>query len=92
MAHAYITALQNRQEGHRTTTTTTRTAEEVQYTPQLQTVATAKHFDVHGGPENIPSSRFSFDSIVSDRDWIESFQPAFKKAVEAGVESCKLQL
>ena len=40
--------------------------------------ATCKHFDVHTGPENIPSSRFDFDSIVTYRDWVESFQPAFK--------------
>lgn len=27
--------------------------------------ATCKHFDVHGGPENIPVSRLSFDARVS---------------------------
>lgn len=27
--------------------------------------AGCKHFDVHGGPENIPVSRFSFDAKVS---------------------------
>ena len=27
--------------------------------------AGCKHFDVHGGPENIPVSRFSFDSKVT---------------------------
>lgn len=26
--------------------------------------AGCKHFDVHGGPENIPVSRFSFDAKV----------------------------
>ena len=26
--------------------------------------AGCKHFDVHGGPENIPTSRFSFDAKV----------------------------
>jgi len=26
--------------------------------------AGCKHFDVYGGPENIPSSRFSFDAKV----------------------------
>ena len=30
----------------------------------LRTGACCKHFDVHGGPENIPSSRFSFDAKV----------------------------
>jgi hypothetical protein len=44
----------------------------------IEAVATCKHFDVHTGPENIPSSRFSFDSVVSYRDWVETFQPAFK--------------
>ena len=26
--------------------------------------AGCKHFDVHGGPENIPVSRFSFNAVV----------------------------
>ena len=29
--------------------------------------AGCKHFDVHGGPENIPVSRFSFDAKVSPK-------------------------
>ena len=49
--------------------------------------ATCKHFDVHTGPENIPTSRFSFDAVVSYRDWIETFQPAFKACGEAGAMS-----
>jgi beta-glucosidase len=32
-------------------------------------------------------SRFSFDAIVSYRDWIETFQPAFKACGEAGAMS-----
>ncbi|XP_061167474.1 xylan 1,4-beta-xylosidase-like [Saccostrea echinata] len=46
--------------------------------------AGCKHFDVHGGPENIPVSRFSFDAKVSERDWRLTFLPAFKKCVQAG--------
>ncbi|KAK3097560.1 hypothetical protein FSP39_010802 [Pinctada imbricata] len=49
--------------------------------------AGCKHFDVHGGPENIPVSRFSFDAKVSERDWRLTFQPAFKKCVQAGTAS-----
>ena len=30
----------------------------------LEANAGCKHFDVHGGPENIPVSRFSFDAKV----------------------------
>lgn len=44
----------------------------------LEAVATCKHFDAYTGPENIPESRFTFDSVVSWRDWKETFQPAFK--------------
>ncbi|ELU13850.1 hypothetical protein CAPTEDRAFT_222124 [Capitella teleta] len=49
--------------------------------------AGCKHFDVHGGPENIPSSRFSFDSKVSVRDWRMTFLPQFKMCIEAGTHS-----
>ena len=49
--------------------------------------ATCKHFDVHTGPEDIPENRMQFDSVVSYRDWIETFQPAFKACAEAGVMS-----
>lgn len=31
----------------------------------IEANAGCKHFDVHGGPENIPVSRFSFDAMVS---------------------------
>ena len=30
----------------------------------LEANAVCKHFDVHGGPENIPVSRFSFNAQV----------------------------
>ncbi|XP_025097185.1 probable beta-D-xylosidase 2 [Pomacea canaliculata] len=49
--------------------------------------AGCKHFDVHGGPENIPVGRDSFDAQVSDRDWRSTFLPAFKACVEAGTYS-----
>ena len=53
----------------------------------VEAVATCKHFDVHSGPENIPSSRFTFDALVSYRDWLQTFQPAFRACAEAGVMS-----
>ncbi|XP_071112760.1 uncharacterized protein [Haliotis cracherodii] len=46
--------------------------------------AGCKHFNVHGGPENIPVSRFSFDAKVSERDWRTTFLPAFRSCVKAG--------
>ncbi|ESO99214.1 hypothetical protein LOTGIDRAFT_239741 [Lottia gigantea] len=44
-----------------------------------------KHFNVHGGPDDVPVSRFSFDSQVqvSIRDWRTTFLPAFRYCVEA---------
>ncbi|XP_052812007.1 uncharacterized protein LOC128239425 [Mya arenaria] len=50
----------------------------------VQANAGCKHFDVHGGPENIPQSRFSFDAKVTDRDWRLTFLPAFRQCVLAG--------
>ncbi|XP_048240193.1 probable beta-D-xylosidase 2 isoform X3 [Haliotis rufescens] len=49
--------------------------------------AGCKHFNVHGGPDNIPSSRFSFDAEVSERDWRTTFLPAFRTCVTAGTYS-----
>ncbi|XP_046550186.1 probable beta-D-xylosidase 2 [Haliotis rubra] len=46
--------------------------------------AGCKHFNVHGGPEDIPVSRFSFDAKVSERDWRTTFLPAFRTCVKAG--------
>ena len=31
----------------------------------LQATGGCKHFDVHGGPENIPESRLGFNAVVS---------------------------
>ncbi|XP_030074114.1 uncharacterized protein LOC115479922 isoform X2 [Microcaecilia unicolor] len=49
--------------------------------------AGCKHFDVHGGPENIPVSRFSFDAKVEERDWRMTFLPQFQACVRAGTYS-----
>ena len=50
----------------------------------LNTNAGCKHFDVHNGPENIPTSRFSFDVKLSEFDWRSTFLPAFHACVNAG--------
>ncbi|ELT94452.1 hypothetical protein CAPTEDRAFT_106235 [Capitella teleta] len=50
----------------------------------LRANAGCKHFDVHGGPEDIPVSRFSFDAKVKMRDWRMTFLPQFKMCVDAG--------
>ncbi|XP_075709407.1 uncharacterized protein LOC142742989 isoform X2 [Rhinoderma darwinii] len=49
--------------------------------------AGCKHFAVHGGPENIPVSRFSFDAKVEERDLRMTFLPQFQACVEAGTYS-----
>ncbi|XP_045198053.2 uncharacterized protein LOC123552448 isoform X2 [Mercenaria mercenaria] len=49
--------------------------------------AGCKHFAVHGGPDNIPTSRFNFDAKVSDRDMRLTFLPAFRACVRAGTYS-----
>ncbi|CAI8019306.1 Xylan 1,4-beta-xylosidase [Geodia barretti] len=49
--------------------------------------AGCKHFDVHGGPENIPVSRFSFNANVTTRDWRMTFLPQFRACIEAGAWS-----
>ncbi|KAK7108024.1 hypothetical protein V1264_015827 [Littorina saxatilis] len=49
--------------------------------------AGCKHFDVHGGPENIPILRVKFDAQVSEVDWHQTFLPAFKACVDAGTYS-----
>jgi beta-glucosidase len=51
----------------------------------LKTVATAKHFAVHSGPE---VSRHSDNFDISDKDLYETYLPAFEAAVEeANVQS-----
>ncbi|XP_074832174.1 uncharacterized protein LOC142001137 isoform X2 [Carettochelys insculpta] len=49
--------------------------------------AGCKHFSVHGGPENIPVSRFTFDAKVLERDWRMTFLPQFQACVRAGSHS-----
>ncbi|MFC4213088.1 glycoside hydrolase family 3 C-terminal domain-containing protein [Pedobacter lithocola] len=51
----------------------------------FKTIATVKHFAVHSGPEQ---SRHNFNAEVSDRDFFETYTPAFKMAIQdAGVYS-----
>ena len=47
----------------------------------LKLVATSKHFVVHSGPE---PDRHRFNAIPSDRDFIETYIPHFKKTVQEG--------
>ncbi|HWB32583.1 MAG TPA: glycoside hydrolase family 3 C-terminal domain-containing protein [Acidobacteriaceae bacterium] len=47
----------------------------------LKTVATAKHFAVHSGPE---SERHSFDAVISDHDLEDTYLPAFRQLVVDG--------
>ncbi len=49
----------------------------------LKTAACAKHFAVHSGPEKL---RHEFDAAASPRDLEETYLPAFRALVEAGVE------
>ncbi len=51
----------------------------------FKSIATAKHFAVHNGPE---SSRHSFNAKVSEHDLRNTYLPAFEKTIkEAGVAS-----
>jgi len=50
----------------------------------LIVAACAKHFAVHSGPEKL---RHSFDAVVSAKDLRETYLPAFKELVGAGVEA-----
>ena len=47
----------------------------------LKVVATSKHYAVHSGPEPL---RHSFDAVISERDFRDTYLPAFKKTVEKG--------
>jgi len=50
-----------------------------------KTIATAKHYAVHSGPE---PERHTFDAVVSERDLRETYLPAFRQLVtEAKVAS-----
>jgi len=51
----------------------------------LKTVATAKHYVVHSGPEEL---RHEFNTLSNERDFWESYMPHFITAIqEASVES-----
>ena len=50
----------------------------------LKTAACAKHYAVHSGPEK---DRHTFNAIISQKDLFETYLPAFKALVNAGVES-----
>ena len=47
----------------------------------LKTIATAKHFAVHSGPE---ATRHSFDARISKRDLFETYLPAFEALIREG--------
>ena len=47
----------------------------------LKTIATAKHYAVHSGPE---STRHTFDAVVSEQDLNESYLPHFEAAIKEG--------
>ena len=51
---------------------------------QLKAAACAKHFAVHSGPEAL---RHHFDAVASPKDLEETYLPAFKALVNAGVEA-----
>jgi beta-glucosidase len=47
----------------------------------LKTVATAKHYAVHSGPESL---RHSFDAIADERDLQDTYLPQFEAAIREG--------
>ncbi len=47
-----------------------------------RSVACAKHFAVHSGPESL---RHEFDAQASEKDMSETYLPAFEKLVKSGV-------
>ncbi len=47
----------------------------------LKTIATAKHYAVHSGPE---SSRHTFDAVVSEQELRQSYLPHFETAIREG--------
>jgi beta-glucosidase len=49
----------------------------------MKAAACAKHYVVHSGPEAL---RHEFDAVAPKRDFYESYLPAFKALVDAGVE------
>lgn len=51
---------------------------------RLKIAACAKHYAVHSGPERL---RHEFDAVVTQKDLWETYLPAFKALVDAGVET-----
>jgi len=51
---------------------------------KLKLAACAKHYAVHSGPEK---DRHTFNALVSQKDLHETYLPAFRALVDAGVES-----
>src|SRR5215471_15842903 len=47
----------------------------------LKTVATAKHYAVHSGPE---SSRHTFDAVIDETDLRDTYLPQFEMAIKDG--------
>jgi beta-glucosidase len=47
----------------------------------FKTIATVKHFAVHSGPE---PERHTFDAIVSERDFRETYLPHFERGIREG--------
>jgi beta-glucosidase len=47
----------------------------------LKTIATAKHFAVHSGPE---PSRHTFDAVIDERDLRQTYLPHFEAAIREG--------
>ena len=45
----------------------------------LKTIATAKHYAVHSGPESL---RHTFDAAIDDRDLFDTYLPQFEAAVQ----------
>lgn len=52
--------------------------------PVMKAAACAKHFAVHSGPESL---RHKFNAVASEKDLAETYLPAFKALVDAGVEA-----
>lgn len=47
----------------------------------LKTIATAKHYAVHSGPEPL---RHTFDAVVDDPELVETYLPHFEAAIREG--------
>ena len=50
----------------------------------MKSAACAKHFAVHSGPE---AMRHYFDAVATKKDMAETYLPAFRALVDAGVEA-----